>query len=184
MFDPSAGEEQLYRRDVKDVFASGQLSFNYLKVDERNKLNMWVSPSIKFSNKRDFKEDSLLKIQKNSDFTVDGKTYKMIDKEVSFYRSSADRLKSLVIEVPFVFYFPKVKYGLEVSPSVQASPKWDKLGVRLGIYIPVGTNDEIITIEPLINLSNLNRRHLTFFKDQFSFGFNVSVAIPKFMSGN
>jgi len=183
LFDSSAGVAKLFTKDSYDEYFTAQVSWNILFSNQNKGINTWISPTVKFSSQKPFDPDSLISLQKQSLFIVAGDTIVATNKTTSFYRHDTARRFQVSVELPFTKYWVDKKFGIDIAATCILSPSFDQLGARVGIYIPISTGDKQIVIEPLLNFIKLNRGHLTFLKDQVSFGFSLSVSIPKFITG-
>lgn len=181
LLDPMANVN-LYTRDFHDVFFSASVSYNFMFSDLLKKVIHYVSPTLNFDDERGFVDDSLLNLQVQHPLTVNSDTLYAV-KSTSFYRQKANRKNNFGLEVPYVFYYPKTGFGLDLAVGTKFSNKLDNLYARFGFYIPITVDkDNTVTIEPIVRLNKLNKSSLSFLKDQLSFGFNISVTIPKFLT--
>jgi len=174
--------DNLYTQNYHDVFFSASLSYNFMFSNVLKKVIHYVSPTLSFDNQRNFVDDSLLNVQAQHAFTVNSDTL-YITKSTSFYRQKADRKSNFGFELPYVLYYPKTGFGLDLAVGTKFSNKLDNLYARFGFYIPITVDkDNTVTIEPIVRLNKLNKSSLSFLKDQLSFGFNISVTVPKFLT--
>ncbi|MBC9914574.1 hypothetical protein [Chitinophaga varians] len=182
IFNPGAGIKELFKRDERDVFVSGQFSFNFFRNGKRNLTNQWLSITLKYTSQKKFDSKDQINIQAESLFPVNGDTVVAIGKSVSFYKNDVERKDYISMEIPFTYYWVNKKFGVDVAAGFDLSPKFDNLAARFGIYVPISSGDKVVTVEPLLKFINLNKSGLVFFQDQVTFGFSLSVAIPKFVS--
>lgn len=181
LFDADAADE-VYTGNYHELFATASFSINFMKIVNNNSNIRYFSPTLSYSNSRDFDEDSLLVLQSQEDFQISpGTSIKLID-ATSFYREKAKRKNQFGIELPYVIYYPKSGFGLDLGMGIKFSDKLNDVYGRFGVYLPISTgDDDVVTIEPIIKINKLNKSHLSFIKDMFSLGFNISVSIPKFL---
>ncbi len=180
LFSPNA-TEKLYTSDYHDFFISASLSFNRMWVGVKKKVTHFISPTLSFDNALNFEKDSLVTIQAQQDVQVGTESVKLV-KSTSFYRQLPNYKNNFGIELPYVLYFPKTGFGLDFAVGTKFSEKLENVYARLGFYLPIATDkDNTVTIEPIIRLNKLNKRELHFLKDMLSFGFVLSVSIPKYL---
>ncbi|MGC4038710.1 MAG: hypothetical protein QM764_22290 [Chitinophagaceae bacterium] len=183
LFNPSLVDKN-YTDNYNDYFVTLSLSYNYMKTLVDRGITVYFAPTISFGNARNFIADSLLSLQAQENFPVSATDSLKVINATSFYRAKAGRLAQFGVELPLIVYFPSASTGIDIAAGMKFSNHIDSVYARFGIYIPISTGkDDVVTVEPLLRFSNLNKSGQVFFKDILSFGFNVSVSIPKFVSG-
>jgi hypothetical protein len=180
LYDASA-DKTLYTSSFNDGYFSLAYSLNLLWIHP--KATFWLFPTIKYQNSRDFDEDNLVSVDvPQGTKTIGGQTVNEY-KQTAYYNSIATVNPVWTAELPFVIFFPKSSLGLDLGVLANVAPKFEKLGGRLGLYIPLSTAKEKIIIEPVININKLEQHNLSFFKEQLSFGINLTVTLPEFITG-
>jgi hypothetical protein len=176
LFDDTAKTTD-YTRKSFDNFATLDLSLNFLKKWKNSSL--WFLPTAKLAYKRKFDEDKLVSMSISKEpVLIAGETLETY-KEASFYKEDVKQKFTMTTELPFVLYFSKRKFGLELAATHELYP-WKNFGGRIGVYIPFNTGTEQIIIEPLIKFENLERSEMAFKKNKVSYGVSLTATIPKF----
>lgn len=180
IYDASASKN-LYTSTLNDYFISFSASLNLLWVHPH--VNFWFYPTIKYQNNRDFKDNDLLYLDvPKGTKTINGQTVSDY-KQTSYYNNIASRLNDVNLEIPLVIYFPKKQFGLDMAVNADVQPTWKNVGGRLGFYIPIPAAKQNITVEPLIRINKLEQSGVSFTKDQLSFGFNLTISLPGYVTG-
>lgn len=180
LYDATA-DKSLYTSSYNDGYISLAYSYNRLWIHP--KAIFWLFPTIKYQNSRDFDEDNLVSLDVPQGTKTIGSQTVTEYKQTAYYNEIAAVKPVWTAEIPFVVFFPKSSLGLDMGILANVAPKFEKLGGRLGVYIPLSTAKEKIIIEPLININKLEQHDLSFFKEQLSFGINLTVTLPEFITG-
>ncbi len=164
-----------------DNYFTGSIAWNWLWSDKKRRFNLWVSPTVKVDTKRDFSGNAMHLVQ-GAPYVLGADTFTHITKDWQLYNAIPDGRTSFTIELPVSVYFPKAYCGLDVAVHTGLTEGTDKLGGRIGIYVPVQVSEgNAVVIEPLMRFKNLTQTGGDFWKDRVAFGFNLSVTIPEFM---
>ncbi|RZK43363.1 MAG: hypothetical protein EOO90_03640 [Pedobacter sp.] len=178
-FDSNAEE---LTRDYHDNYLTMDLAWNFLwKYSTRS---LYLFPKISFSRARDFSGEPLrnLHILQGENKLKDSTAHKEYQ-TVSYYQNKGPRHSALALELPFMIYCPKTKIGLDLAVTHEIIP-FRNFGGRIGVYLPIPAGEQTLTIEPLVKFNNLFDSKKSFRDEKIYFGFNVSVSIPNFFSGN
>ncbi|OOQ57714.1 hypothetical protein [Mucilaginibacter pedocola] len=179
----STAHDSKFVRNFDDNYWSGSASFNVLWA--RPKANWYFSPTIKISNNHDFKAADLITANILTKTVItNGKTINEYD-PTSYYAQKAKRKFAVNAELPLVLFYPNnnFPFGFDLAINADLQPNWANLGARFGFYLTLpGTKDNVV-IEPIIRFSKLEQGDLVFLKDQFAFGFNLTVTLPTFLTG-
>lgn len=170
-------------RSFYNQYFSAKVGFNMLFLRMTGN-SFYMFPNISLSNPRNFQDTDKKTANFVSQVTIGGTTVQRVDSTISYFEKKPDRTFAWSLELPFLWYWKSSKLGLDVAVHVgENDPKGDNVGARIGLYMPVGTKDEtILSVEPLIRIQKLFAKSTdVFFKDNFVFGFNVSVSVPAFL---
>lgn len=180
MFDQAAKDED-YLGSFHDNYLSLDLSWNFLLKTTRNRL--WIFPTVSFDNKRNFKESAKVSanLPKGSK-TIEGTDVQQY-KQISYYPDTASKAANMKFELPIVYYFSRIKTGIDFAVNREFRPGWDGYNARLGFFVPLNAGEEKIIIEPMIKISDIEDRSKSFLDEKISFGFNLTFTLPEFIAG-
>ncbi|MES1181854.1 MAG: hypothetical protein ABUL44_03575, partial [Flavobacterium sp.] len=164
-------------------YITAKISGNLLWVYPSGR-RFYISLNGNFSNTRNFKDKNKKTVNFQSPVMLGNSQGLKLDSSISYFDKVAGRLNTVYFELPMTWYWPKSNWGIDVAIRAGINdPKDNNAGARVGIYVPVGKKDaNVILIEPLFKVDNLfSSSKNDFFKDNFSFGFNLSVSLPSFL---
>jgi hypothetical protein len=171
-----------YVSTFDDFYPSLSVSYNFALIGQKsNKLFM---PTLKFQNNRDFKTANLLYLDiPQNQRTVGAQTISDY-KQTSYYNTVADKKPVWNFEAPFTLFFPKAKvpFGFDFSLNANLDDA-SNIGGRLGVYISIPGAKQNVIIEPLLRVDQWKSGDTSFSKDQLSFGINLTVALPSYITG-
>jgi hypothetical protein len=179
IFDISQTDDK-YTRTLRDYYPDLSVSYNFLRLTQ--KVNYWFAPKIAFTNSRDFDEDNL--VMNNIDAgsrIVEGKTFNDYT-ATSYYTVVADKKPTFSAELPLIIYFKDSKYGIDFAVNSEFRKGFDNVGGRIGIYIPIKSGEDMVTIEPVIKFKKLEQ-DISFKEKKVTFGINLSITLPNFIVG-
>ena len=172
-----------YTKNFNSEYVSIAASFNYLRKTKNN-LRYYISPNLNFSDNRNFKINDIKNINIIKPITIGSATAQEI-KAISYYENIEDRIYTIALEIPFILFFNKQNYGLDLSIKTGVNdPDDNNISARFGVYIPFTLSDkkQTITIEPLLRFQKLfGSSHNDFINDNLSAGFNLSISIPEYL---
>ncbi len=177
MLDTSASS---LTRNYHDNYLTADLAYNMLWKTPNHAI--YLFPKLSFSRARDFASEPLKTLYLPQGTQTVHNVPSTAYKTVAYYGQKAPRASSLSAEIPFMIYFPKSKFGLDLALTHQLIP-FENFGGRIGVYLPIAAGEQTLTIEPLIKFKNLDDRSKSFKDEQLYFGFNLSISIPDFLTG-
>lgn len=159
-----------------------KLSYNYFT--KFNDFYLMLSPTVNFTNQRNFDPDNLTTSSKFTNYNIAENNYQVTeDKPVQFYKETARRVNVFSLECPTSFYLKEKKFGIDLNFKVGVNdPNDNNVSAKLGIYIPINSTDnKIINIEPLFRFVKLfSSGQNNFLKDNVQFGFILAVTVPSY----
>jgi hypothetical protein len=61
-------------------------------------------------------------------------------------------------------------------------PEDNNISARIGVYVPLGKEENIVFIEPMLRFQKLfSSGKNEFIKDNLLFGFNIAVLLPQYL---
>lgn len=167
--------------DYLHEFASFSLFYNRQSIKKRGKNHFW-SAGFEYSSVRNFNTDSLKILQVITPTNINGIAGNKVD-EISFYDKKPERSNRFNIKGIYSFFDPDKDFGLEFTARAGVNNlNNNDREVTIGIFIPVGKNDEgsAILVQPNLNFSRLfNHKSDVFWQENFSFGILLSANISK-----
>lgn len=188
----AAMAEDHFADTYNDNFFSVELSFNQtMRKTVGSQFQFTYTPTINLSNGRDFSSLIEQTITQTRQIDINGTPIEEVLWNTKGYKEKPERNLAWSLEVPLIFFWNKYNFGFEIAGRAGINnPYKDNFGGKLGVFIPVEIKDGTpIWIEPLIKVGKLGNTKkndegveepLSFWKDNFEFGFNVSVALPAF----
>ncbi|WP_316783822.1 hypothetical protein [Pedobacter frigiditerrae] len=176
IFDPTS---TTLTRDYLERYPSANFALTLMRTT-KNGNRIYFSPTINYSNPKDFVKDDEITTQVEAPKVIGSTTVQNIT-AVTFYEKVPSYLNTIYFDVPFVYYNVKKHMGFEVGfKGGWDDPDDDLVSVRLGLLIPINPDsDSQLMIEPLIRFKELNNKVTKLWKNNFVFGVNVSLAFPK-----
>ncbi|MDB5004395.1 MAG: hypothetical protein JWQ34_2620 [Mucilaginibacter sp.] len=181
LYDAAAVSDN-YVNTFDDFYPSFAVSYNFAFLGlKTNKLFM---PTLKFQNNRDFKAGNLLFLDIPQNQRLVGTQTVSDYKQTSYYGTKADKKPVWNFEMPFTLFFPKAKvpFGFDLSVNSDLDDAGN-LGGRFGVYVSIPGAKQSVIIEPLLRIDPWKSGDTSFGKDQLSFGINLTVALPTYVSG-
>lgn len=173
-----------YVSTKNDYFFSGEISYNILNTRLYGpQFRFYCSPTLRIRNARQYQEKDKITLQRYSPHPigVDSTIFQQ-DLYSEVFPSVAARKWSWSVEVPFIFFWAKSNFGVEISPRAGAHAiNGDNVGMKLGVFMPVEIKEGVpVVIQPMLRLQKLfEKKDVDFWKDNVVFGFNVSISLPK-----
>ncbi len=124
-------------------------------------------------------------INQVSNTTIGGVAVQQVNKTANYFNNVENRQFRWSLEGGLIYFLTKFNVGFDLAGHLGANDvTGDNVGGRFGVFIPVGEKDgSVVLIEPLIRVKNLfESGDTTFMKDNFAFGFNISVSLPAYIS--
>jgi len=163
-------------------YVTATLAGNRLRI-YRNDNKWYLTIGASYSSIRDFDP----KNQKISNFvstdTLGRAPVQNIDSTITYYTSVPARANKLSLDISSAIFFGKSNFGLEFGMSAGTNdPSNNNVNGRIGVYIPFGSDDNLVFVEPLIKFDRLfSSGKNDFLKDNLGIGFNLSVSLPAFL---
>ncbi|ROI03239.1 hypothetical protein EGI16_11775 [Chryseobacterium sp. G0240] len=164
-------------------YLTAKIVFNYLRVrNNNNKDKIYISPSINFSSERNFTSKNQRTVNFGTNTSVGGISTQNID-EKSYYISIPNRANVFYLDIPITYFFTKRNYGIDLGMKLGTNdPEDDNISARIGIYVPLGKDENIVFIEPMLKFQKLfSSGKNEFIKDNLLFGFNIAVSLPQYL---
>ncbi len=163
-------------------YATLKLGFNYLK-NRVNTDKLYVSCNGNFSSIRNFKPGNKKTTNFISNSTLGGVPVENIDSTISYYTTIPSRAYALSCDLNLTYFFTRRKFGVDLGITAGVNDPLDNnINARVGIYLPFTMGDNNIYIEPILKFNKLfSSAGNEFLKDNLTFGFNISVALPDFL---
>lgn len=160
-------------------YLTTKLAFNYLRV-RNNTDKIYISPSINFSSERNFSPEIQRTVNFGTNTSVGGVSTTNID-EKSYYISIPDRANIFYLDIPITYFCSKKNYGIDLGMKLGINdPEDNNISARIGVYVPLGKEENIVFIEPMLRFQKLfSSGKNEFIKDNLLFGFNIAVLLPQ-----
>ncbi|MFA6152657.1 MAG: hypothetical protein WC716_15140 [Chitinophagaceae bacterium] len=159
-----------------------KFGFNYLK-SRMNTDKLYLSCNGNFSSIRNFKPGNKKTSNFNSNSTLGGVQVVNVDSTISYYTAIPSRAYALSCDLNLTYFFTRRKFGIDLGVTAGVNdPQDNNINARFGIYVPFTVADKNIYIEPILKFNKLfSSAGNEFLKDNLTFGFNISVALPDFL---
>ena len=159
--------------------------YNYLLV-YINKNKFYFNLNANYSSIRNFNPKKISTTNFVTNSTLGNVPVQKIDSSISYYTSIPNRANAISCDLNLAYFFFKQNFGLDFGVTAGVNDPLDNnVNARFGIYIPFTAGDKIVYVEPILKFNKLfSSAGNEFLKDNFSFGFNVSVALPDFLKPN
>ncbi|MCF2218335.1 hypothetical protein H9Q08_03375 [Chryseobacterium sp. PS-8] len=182
LLDSNFPSDSLRIKDYTNDYVSLRLSYNYFR--KFSKISLVFSPTINFSNQRNFKSKDLMTSQKIKSYNVAGSEYQIsTDDPVQFYERRENRVNVYSVEFPTSLYMKEMKFGFDLNFKVGVNdPNNNNISAKFGVYVPIkNSENKVINIEPLIRFVKLfSSGQNNFIKDNVQVGFILAVTLPTY----
>lgn len=175
------GTEELTKKSI-DSYLSGKIAFTWMWLFDKGH-RLYFSLSGNYSNPAYYPKKGLKTGQVMGALQPVGTVpVQMIDKEITFYPERSNvRKDQFFFDLPIAYYNTKQSLGFEIGvKGGWNDTENDNLSVRLGplIVLNPGAESQFV-LQPIFKFSKLNQKDTEFWKDNFVFGANLSVSLPK-----
>jgi len=178
IYDPTAAGS-LFTKTDNDYYPSLAMSYNILWSFEKSKVLIY--PGFAIQNNRVYvSSDSLsVNIQHPLNAGVDSV---QIIKSTGFFAKRADRKLAFTVNLPIMYsWSPGI--GIDAGTAYKIQSQANDFSVHLGFFFSVPTKDgQTITLEPLFKYDNDKSQTYAHNFDKFSFGINLSFALPGYIA--
>jgi hypothetical protein len=169
-------------RTVANEYITANIAYNYLKSYANGKRG-YLSVTLYYKNSHDFNSNNAITAEQVSNYSIGTANLNQINKTYTFYANMPNRINNTYGEADYIYFNNNINIGFEAAVKGGVNDvDGDNLGVRLGMFVPVGEKDkQPILIEPLVRFMGLSGNLNDFWKDHFVFGFNVSIKFADFL---
>lgn len=166
-------------------YATLKAGYNYLNISINNN-KFYLNLNANYSSIRNFNPKKIRTTNFVTNSTLGNVPVQKIDSSISYYTSIPSRANAMSCDLNLAYFFFKQNFGLDFGVTAGVNDPLDNnVNARFGIYIPFTAGDKIVYVEPILKFNKLfSSSGNEFLKDNFSFGFNVSVALPDFLKPN